>query len=131
MKEQEKTSRKIALFESNLRDTIRVYLLLTQPLHGIRKQGIEVLSLLLYFYHISEQEEDIDKWAEVFSYDTRIKIRTILGDMSEAIFNNQLTILRKKGAIKNNRVVPSFNPVIQKDSDVFELILRFKLKNNG
>lgn len=129
-----KITKKMAIFNTNLFQTLRLYLLLTQPLHKIKNQGVEVLCIILYLYHISEKELDRDKWDDVFSYENRIKMRVILGkklgkDMTEATFNNHLSTLRKMKVIsKNNTVENRFNPVIAADADVFEMVLRFNLK---
>lgn len=124
-----KITRKIAEFPSSLKGAITMYLRLTQPLHHIKNQGIEVLSALLYEFHKTDYRKDeMTRWGEVFSYDTKVRIKEELGEMSDATFNNHLSALRKSGAIlKPNRVAPSFNPLIQKDSEAFEIILRFKL----
>jgi hypothetical protein len=123
-----KVTRKIAKIESNLFNTIYKYLELTIPLHKLDKSQIKLLTIMLYQYHNSKELDDIDKWAEIFSYVNKLKIREKLGDMSAGGFNNHLSQLRKKKVIKNNRVNPLFNPAIEKDSDTFEVIIRFNIK---
>jgi hypothetical protein len=124
-----KISRKMAVIPADLKATLKWYFKLTQPLHGIKNQGIEVLTALLYAYHNTNNKlDEIDRWAEVFNYDTKIKIKDSLKNMNDATFNNHLSILRRKGAIINNRISPSFNPAINKETDAFEVILRFVIK---
>ena len=122
------TTKKIAKIEASLFNTIYKYLEITIPLHKLQLSQVKLLAIILHQYHISTENDEIDKWAKIFEYDNRIKIRERLSDMSEGSFNNHLSHLRKKGVIKNNRVNPAYNPSIQKEADVFELVIRFNIK---
>lgn len=120
--------RRMALFDVDLKGMILWYLMLTKPLHNLRDQAIKVLTALIYSYHMTDSTlDEIDRWAEVFSYDNKLLIRKSLNDMSEFSLNNQLSILRKKGAIKNKRVAPSFNLPIDLNTETFDMILRFNI----
>ena len=122
-------SRKVAVIPTDLHGAIKMYLLLTQPLHKIKSRGIDVLSTIIYMYHKTDHtKKDKERWNEVFSYDGRIKIRKLVGDMSDASFNNHLSSLRGLGAIKENKVIEAFNPAIDPTADAFEVVLRFALK---
>lgn len=123
-------TRKIAKINTSLYNTIYKYLEITMPLHKLQLSHVKLLSHILYYYHISELKDEIDIWADVFGYNNRIKIREALGDISGPSFNNGLAQLRKKGVIKNNRVIPEFNPAITKGSEAFEIVIRFIIKDN-
>ena len=118
---------KVANLKAGLKETIRWYLKFTQPVNKLKDREIDVLTLIIYFYHISNQKDEHDKWAEVFNYDSKIKIRELLKLKNEYVFNNYLTALRKKGAIKNNRVVPAFNPNLEKDTEKFRIVINFDI----
>ena len=126
-----KVTRKIATINTNLFNTIYTYLEMTMPLHKLKKSHIKLLTVILYQYHTSDETDEMDKWANIFTYENKVEIREKLGDISEANLNNQLSELRAKGAIskKVNRVTPAFNPAIQKDSETFEVIVRFNFKH--
>lgn len=119
---------KVANLKAGVKETIRWYLKFTQPVNKLKDKEIEVLTLIIYFYYMSDAVEEDDKWAEAFHYDTKLKIREILNLNSEYVLNNYLTSLRKKGAIKNNKVVPAFNPNLNKDSEKFRIIVNFDIK---
>ena len=122
-------SSKMANINTNVKGTILWYLILTQPLHKIKKQGIEVLASIIYLYYTTDTNMDeMERWAWVFDYNQRIRIREGLGNMGEATFNNHLSSLRKIGAIsKSNRVKPGFILPLDKNTKSFDMILRFNI----
>jgi len=117
---------KLAVVKTDVRSAIYKYLEITIPFHKLIHSEMKAVATILYMYYLSEEKDEIDRWAEVFTYDNRVKIREKLGDMSVASFNNILSNLRRKGVIKNNRVNPVYNPSIKKDTKSFEVTIKFK-----
>ena len=65
----------------------------------------------------------------VFDYDTKLKIREEI-EMSNPVFQNILTSLRKKKVLKENRIAPYYLLGIKEEDEAFELIFRFNLKKS-
>lgn len=108
----------------------RYWLEFLRPYHKLRNKEIEALSLLLYYrYELSREIDDIDIVDIVlFSTKTRGKIRVELNNMSQKVFNNLLTSLRKKGIIsKENKINPVLIPNMTEDG--FKLIFNFEIKH--
>lgn len=125
-----KIDRKVAELEVNMYDAIFWYLKLTQPLNNLIKSEIKLVSIILYMYHVSDEKDIEKRWKNVFSYDNRIKMMEYM-DINSSSLNNHLTRLRQKDILINNKIIPNLNPFISKDSEMFEVILRFKIKKNG
>lgn len=107
------------------------WLELTKPFHQLRGHQMTVLGWLLYYHYIYKNTINDENlvWKLVFDYDTKVKIKEIIG-IQDASFQNVLTALRKKGAIKDNKIIPSYIPVISKNATDFKLIFHFKIKND-
>jgi DNA-binding MarR family transcriptional regulator len=85
----------------------RQYLELINPLLKLRGKELDVLAQLLYHNNELRNISDEHRWKIIFDYDTKVKIRTELG-LSDASMNNNLSSLRKKGVIVDNKVVKNF-----------------------
>ena len=101
----------------------------SSPLDNLRTKEIEALSLLLYYRY--ELSRDISSPETVnvvlFSTQTRSKIREDLGGMSQKVFNNLLTSLRKKEIIKDgNKINHVLIPNMTEDG--FKLVFDFEVK---
>lgn len=111
---------------SNRKLIYKQYLTITKPLNGLRPKEIDVLSLLL-FYNYMEQDNfkrEEDRWKRVFSYETKLKIKEEL-DIKDYTLQNILSSLRKKKAIINNKITSYYIPSIEGDN--FKLVFEFKL----
>jgi hypothetical protein len=97
-------------------------------MHDLSNKEIELISLLLEsFVVMYKKYDDIDKaWKEVFDYDNKEKLMDEL-KMNKQVFNNYLTKLRNKGVIKNNSIVPMYNPFASSDCKRLELIFSLEL----
>lgn len=74
-----------------------------------------------------KDKEDPKKWELVFSSSTRKEMRKLLG-LTEASFNNSVSLLRKAGIIKGNRLSKAF---VIYPSDVNKVTFEFRIQKNG
>jgi hypothetical protein len=81
------------------------------PISTLRKQDKRVLAELMYMnYHISKDykdREDPKKWVALFDYDTKLRMKEHLSNMSDQTFANSLTVLRKKGLLSSDNYLHS------------------------
>jgi hypothetical protein len=64
----------------------------------------------------------------LFSSDIRLQIRKDLGGMRSGVFNNLLTVLRRKGVLKkDNTIIDPLIPNMDPESDEFTLIFKFEI----
>lgn len=120
---------KQALIKTSSKNFFKHWLILTRPLHKLKPQEINTLSLLLYHYFEYKKEITNDDlaWKLTFDYDTRNKIREEL-NIIEASFNNVLYSLRGKNIIKDNKINKSFIPILDlKTSNTYSLIFKFEI----
>lgn len=98
----------------NKKNFYKRWLLITKPFHKLKPRQISVLTELLYYYDMLKDDyKDKDLlWKMIFDYETKLKIRNDL-NIEDHIMQNSLTILRKSGVIKNNRIIDKFIPVIE------------------
>lgn len=123
-------SKKIAIRKVSKKRAIEEFLMITKPMHRLTTQEIKVLTLILYIYYNEEEnfKREEDRWKHIFDYETKNNIKDEL-NISNPVFQNILTSLRKKGVLENNQVLPKFRPNILKGDEVFELTFRFELIN--
>lgn len=126
-------NKKYANVKVDLKSLFRWYLEFTKPVHKLRKQEIDVLSLLLYYNHQETPnfKRDEDRWKKVFELDTKKKIMKEI-QMNSNVFQNVLSSLRKKGVVKKdgyNYIVNNYIPVLTDDVKSFQLIINFIFKN--
>jgi len=81
----------------------RQYVELLNPILKLRGKELDVLSMLLYCNNEKQYIQEHDRWVNIFSYDNKWKMRQDLG-LSDASFANNLSSLRKKGVITENKV---------------------------
>ena len=123
-------SANVKLIRSSKKNLFAFWLNFLKPYHKLSGREMEALSILLYYRHelsmeISSQDL-IDKI--LFSGDTRAKIRADLGGMKNGVFNNLLTVLRRKKVItRDNKITPSLIPVMAPDAKGFQLIFNFEM----
>lgn len=111
-----------------LKDLFTKWLDITTSFHHLTKQEIKVLGLLLYYHYKYKTDITNTKviWKMVFDYDTRKEVTREL-DITDAVFRNILTKLRKSGIIKNNKIVDTFIPHLTIGSNKFVIIFNFNI----
>lgn len=119
----------IKRIHTDKKSIFRYWLEFLRPYHKLRTKEIEALSLLLYYrYELSRSISDNNMVDVVlFSTQTRNKIREDLGGMTQKVFNNLLTSLRKKDIIKKeNKINHVLIPNMTENG--FKLIFDFDVK---
>lgn len=119
----------IKRIHTDKKSIFRYWLEFLRPYHKLRTKEIEALSLLLYYrYELSRSISDNNMVDVVlFSTQTRNKIREDLGGMTQKVFNNLLTSLRKKDIIKEgNKINHVLIPNMTENG--FKLIFDFDVK---
>lgn len=115
----------IPIKSSSKEDRIKKYLEVIYKFHKLTDVEIAILvEFILHFQTIQAKYPTIDDTELInkLTFDSKIKkeISTKLG-IKEGVFQNYLTILRKKGVIKDNKLNPSYIP----DATPFDLTFRF------
>jgi hypothetical protein len=119
----------IKRIHTDKKSIFRLWLEFLKPYHKLRNKEVEALSLMLYYrYELSREIPNIEMVDMIlFSTETRAKIRSELSSMSQKVFNNLLTSLRKKGVLtKNNKIHHNLIPNMTEDG--FKLIFNFEVK---
>lgn len=119
---------KKALIKTNKKNFFRYWLIFTKPLHKLSDRDIDVAALLLYHYFELRKKVDDEElaWKLTFDHDTRVNIISELNLSSDQILRNILTSLRKNKVVTDNKVNPSFIPVLD-DTNVFSLTFNFEI----
>jgi hypothetical protein len=119
---------KIANIKVSRKSLFYRWLEITKPFHKLTSQQHDVLSLLLYYFFEYKKEINTDKlcWKMVFDYDTKHLIKQEL-DIKDPNLQNVLTMLRKKGVIIDNKIVSTYIPNLEKDSNNFKVIFNFNI----
>lgn len=112
------------------REIFRYWLEFLKPFHKLANKEIEAMSSLLYYRHELSKEikspDLIDKL--LFSKDMRQQVRNDLGGMKNGVFNNLLTVLRRKKVLStDNKIFPFLIPKFQPEAKGFKLILNFEI----
>lgn len=119
----------IKRIHTDKKSIFRLWLEFLKPYHKLRNKEIEALSLMLYYrYELSREIPNMDMVEMIlFSTETRGKIRAELNNMSQKVFNNLLTSLRKKGVLtKENKIHHNLIPNMTEKG--FKLIFNFEVK---
>lgn len=119
----------IKRIHTDKKSIFRLWLEFLKPYHKLRNKEIEALSLMLYYrYELSREIPNVDMVEMIlFSTETRGKIRAELNNMSQKVFNNLLTSLRKKGVLtKENKIHHNLIPNMTEKG--FKLIFNFEVK---
>ena len=91
---------------------LKAYLQILNPILKLKDKEMEVLSNFLSIWYVNKDRKDIDKL--LFSTPVRKTVRKSIG-MSEASFNNHITMLRKKKMIIDKKINPDVVAGIQED----------------
>ena len=100
--------------KSDMPQSMRAYLQILNPVLKLKDKEIEVLSNFLSIWYKNKSNKDINKL--LLSTPVRKMVRKSIG-MSEASFNNHITMLRKKKMIIDKKLNPSILKGI-KDSGI-------------
>lgn len=90
--------------KANIAQSFKAYIQILNPILKLKDKEIEVLSSFLSVWYKNKSNENIDKL--LFSTPVRKMVRNSI-DMSEASFNNHITMLRKKKMIIDKKLNPS------------------------
>lgn len=113
---------KTANINVTLKGLFSRWLDITVTFHKLTIQERDVLALLLYYHYKYNRELTNNKilWKMVFDYDTKMKIKEEL-DMKDSSLQNTLTSLRKKNVIRENEILPTYIPKMERDSKSFKV----------
>ena len=98
--------------KSAISQSLKAYLQILNPVLKLKDKEIEVLSNFLSIWHKNKNNKNLDKL--LFSTPVRKMVRKSIG-MSEASFNNHITMLRKKKMIVGKKLNPTILSGIKKD----------------
>ena len=87
--------------KSDIAQSLKAYLQILNPVLKLKDKEIEVLSSFLSIWHKNKNNANIDKL--LLSTPVRKMVRKSIG-MSEASFNNHITMLRKKKMIVDKKI---------------------------
>ena len=87
--------------KGDISNSLKAYLQILNPILKLKDKEIEVLSNFLSIWYKNKSNKDIDKL--LFSTPVRKMVRKSIG-MSEASFNNHITMLRKKKMIVDKKL---------------------------
>tara|TARA_R110001583_G_scaffold149717_1_gene301812 strand:- start:440 stop:787 length:348 start_codon:yes stop_codon:yes gene_type:complete len=90
--------------KADIAQSFKAYLQILNPVLKLKDKEIEVLSNFLSIWYKNKSNKDIDKL--LFSTPVRKMVRKAIG-MSEASFNNHITMLRKKQMIIEKKLNPN------------------------
>ena len=97
---------------SDIPKSMKAYLQVLNPILKLKDKEIEVLSSFLSVWQSNRNNQEINK--KLFSTPVRKLVRKQIG-MSEASFNNHITMLRKKQMIVEKKINPNILSAIKKD----------------
>ena len=98
--------------KGDISNSLKAYLQILNPVLKLKDKEIEVLSNFLSIWYKNKKNPNIDKL--LFSTPVRKMVRKAIG-MSEASFNNHITMLRKKKMIVGKNLNPTILNAIKKD----------------
>lgn len=119
---------KVIPVNTNTRKFFKEYLRLINPLVGLRGKELDVMAELLYYNYEFRDIPEEHRWKLIFDYDTKTDIRSSLG-LSDASMNNNLSSLRKRGLIVNNRVAKFF--WVYPEGDEMKIVFKFNLEDGS
>ena len=105
--------------KSDIPQSMKAYLQVLNPILKLKDKEIEVLSSFLSIWQSNRDNANIDKM--LFSTPVRKMVRKQIG-MSEASFNNHITMLRKKSMIVDKKINSNILSGIHKEG--IEVIYR-------
>lgn len=114
-------------------DAFETWLMITKALHKLTNEEIKVLAVFLCKRHdLAYKIIDEDLLNEnVFSTRNRKEVEQLLGIDNPTKLNNILSSLRKKGALKDNKIQPQYIPILSKDFKEFVVAFKITLNDKG
>ena len=97
---------------SDIPKSMKAYLQVLNPILKLKDKEIEVLSSFLSIWQSNRDNKEVNK--KLFSTPVRKLVRKQIG-MSEASFNNHITMLRKKQMIVEKKINSNILSAIKKD----------------
>ena len=97
---------------SDINKSLRAYLQVLNPVLKLKDKEIEVLSNFLSIWYKNKHNKDLNRL--LFSTPVRKMVRKSIG-MSEASFNNHITMLRKKKMIVDKKINSSILEAIKEE----------------
>ena len=92
--------------KGNVTQSFKAYIQILNPVLKLKDKEIEVLSNFLSIWYKNKSNANLDKL--LFSTPVRKMVRKAIG-MSEASFNNHITMLRKKQMIIEKKLTNKLN----------------------
>jgi len=125
------SNNKTANINVSLKQLFNKWLSITASFHKLNNQQQQVLALLLYYHYTLKKDITNNKllWKIVFDYDTKLKIKEEL-NMNDSIFQNILSMLRRKKVIIDNEVVSFYIPDLDLGSKSFKVVFNFNIVDN-
>lgn len=103
----------------------RQYVEILDPLIKLRSKELDVLAELLYYNNKLKNIDIKNRWKLILDYDNKKEIASNL-NISVASLGNNLSYLRKKGIIVDNKVVDN---LLVYPGKSFKLIFKFNVDN--
>jgi hypothetical protein len=97
------------------------------PLDMLRNRDLEVLAILMYYNFKYRTVEETIRWRIINSSSTKKEMQDAIS-MSEDIFNNNMSHIRKAGLLDKDNKLPSFLQIII--SDKYEVKFNFNIQEN-
>lgn len=122
---------KIANINVTLKGLFIRWLDITVTFHKLTDQERSVLALFLYYHYKFSREltNTTILWKMVFDYDTKMKIKEELS-MKDSVLQNVLTALRKKNVIKDNKIISTYIPQLERTSKSFKVVFNLNMVDN-
>lgn len=114
---------KVMTFSTTKKKFFRQYLELLNPIVKLRPKELDVLAELLHYNNELSNIDEKNRWKVIFDYDNKKEMATSL-DISVASFGNNLSYLRQKGIIVDNKVVKN---LLVYPEDSFNLKFNFNI----
>lgn len=97
------------------------------PLEQLRGRELDLLSGLMYYNYLYRNLGEDIRWRVINNKATRKELRDMLG-MSEDVFNNNMSIIRKTGLLDKSGKISSALQIIP--NDVFKMEFNFNIVKN-
>jgi hypothetical protein len=97
------------------------------PLNTLRNRELDVLAILMYYnYKYRDVAENI-RWRIINDTSTRKEMQQEI-NMTEDIFNNNISLVRRAGIIDKEGKIPSYFMIDV--GDKYEVKINFKIQDN-
>jgi hypothetical protein len=98
------------------------------PLDLLRNRELDVLAIVMYYNFKYRNVEESIRWRIINDSSTKKEMQKDI-DMTEDIFNNNISLVRKSGLIDKQGRLPVFLQLIPEDR--FEVKFNFKIHEDG